>query len=209
MFSYIIRVHYFIHSIHPSLKMPSLAAPLKKWIADCKAYAAKHGCSYKEAMTALKKSRKRGHSQHGGGGVADSALSLEGFALGKEGNQNMGSGAAAGGHSEAGGANNAAVNTATAAGAPPPPPPPPGNGTSQVGGQPMFEAGAVAQSQSGGRRRRRSRESKRKSRSHSRSHSRSRSQSRSQSGGKRRRSQRQRHHRSSRGGSGSLSYSQY
>ena len=92
--------------------MSSLAAPLKRWIAQCKAYAAKEGCTYKEAMTALKKKGRK--TSHRGGGVADNAFALGG----KEG-------------FDAG-----APPPSGAAGGMPPGPP------SQSGGQAMFEAGS-------------------------------------------------------------------
>jgi hypothetical protein len=44
-----------------------LPTALKKWISDCKAYAAKHNCSYKQAMTALKKLKKSRKSHQSGG----------------------------------------------------------------------------------------------------------------------------------------------
>ena len=55
-----------------------LAGPLRAWIAKCKAYAAQHGCSYKDAMSALGGKGKKSHrrkSHRGGshGGVADGA----------------------------------------------------------------------------------------------------------------------------------------
>jgi len=166
--------------------MPSLAAPLKKWIAQCKAYAAKHGCSYKEAMTALKKSRK---ASHRGGGVADTAAAVGGA----EGFENLPSPSA---HS--------AGTPAHSAGTPPAPPAPPTQ--HQSGGQPMFEAGATAQSQSqdGGKRRRKL--SKRK-RGQNQNRSRSQSQSQSQQGGRRRR--RSRGRRQTKRGGSPLSYSAY
>jgi hypothetical protein len=162
--------------------MPSLAAPLKKWIAQCKAYAAKHGCSYKEAMTALKKSRK---ASHRGGGVADNAAAVGGA----EGFENPSPSAPA--HASAPPAH---------AGAPPAPPAPPTQ--PQSGGQSMFEAGAPAQTQSqaGGKRRRKL--SKRK-----RSQNRSRSQS--QQGGKRGGRSRGRGRRQTKRGGAALSYSAY
>lgn len=60
-----------------------LAGPLRAWIAKCKAYAAQHGCSYKDAMSALggksKKSHRRRKSHRGGNnGVADSAAEYNG-----------------------------------------------------------------------------------------------------------------------------------
>jgi len=58
-----------------------LAGPLRAWIAKCKAYAAQHGCSYKEAMSALggksKKSHRRKSHRGGGDGVAAHAESFE------------------------------------------------------------------------------------------------------------------------------------
>lgn len=183
--------------------MPSLAAPLKKWIAQCKAYAAKHGCSYKEAMSALKKSRKRGQT---GGGVADHAASVEGFSLhaGKEGMEAAagapGAGAHAGtpppptAHAGAPAAAHAGAPAAAHAGAP-----------AQSGGQAMFEAGAVEpnkqQQTAGGKYGRRN--SKRKSR-----HSRSRSQRQNHTGGKKKGRKSHRRSRNYRGGS-PLAYSQY
>ncbi len=172
-----------------------LASPLRKWISDCKAYAAKHGCSYKQAMKALKRSRRNG--QHGGG-VADQAFSLEGFTQKQEGNQNTQP--PAGDHSAQGtGAPTSPAGThhlpPQAAGTPPPP---------QAGGQAMFEAGAVAdkplqQQQQGGKYRRRGKKGTRKGRSQSHS-----------GGGKRRKNKSgSRRRRRNHSGGSSLSYSQY
>ena len=58
-----------------------LAGPLRAWIAKCKAYAAEHGCSYKDAMSALGGKGKKSHrrkSHRGGNGVADSAAEYNG-----------------------------------------------------------------------------------------------------------------------------------
>ena len=111
-----------------------LAGPLRAWIAKCKAYAAQHGCSYKEAMSALggksKKSHRRKSHRGGALGVADSAADYQG--------------------GEIEGAANMAGNTKDG-GAPPPPPP----STSGGGGMASaFEVGAMT-GMSGGRRRRR------------------------------------------------------
>jgi hypothetical protein len=168
-----------------------LPTALKKWISDCKAYAAKHNCSYKQAMSALKKLKKSRKSYQGGGHNDLNGSPLEGFA-GQEGNTGMDSKHAGGdpsaAHADAGPANGSPT--------PPPPPPPPGAGHTAMsggGGMSMFEAGQVG----GRRRRRRGSKSKRQS------------QSQSQNGGKRRKSRRGRgRRRSSRGGS-ALSYSQY
>ncbi len=170
-----------------------LASPLRKWISDCKAYAAKHGCSYKQAMKALKRSRRNG--QHGGG-VADQAFSLEGFTQKQEGNQNTQP--PAGDHSAQGtGAPTSPAGThplpTQAAGTPPP----------QAGGQAMFEAGAVAdksqQQKQGGKYRRRGKKGTRKGRSQSHS-----------GGGKRRKNKSgSRRRRRNHSGGSSLSYSQY
>jgi len=171
-----------------------LASPLRKWISDCKAYAAKHGCSYKQAMKALKRSRRNG--QHGGG-VADQAFSLEGFTQKQEGNQNIQP--PAGDHSAQGaGAPTSPAGThplpTQAADTPPP----------QTGGQAMFEAGAVAdkplqQQQQGGKYRRRGKKGTRKGRSQSHS-----------GGGKRRKNKSgSRRRRRNHSGGSSLSYSQY
>ena len=112
-----------------------LAGPLRAWIAKCKAYAAQHGCSYKEAMSALggKGKKSHRHKSHRGGnaGVADSAAEYNGV----EGAANM-------------------------AGPPPPPPPPteasPDAPPPQTGGgmASAFEVGAMT-GMNGGRRRRR------------------------------------------------------
>ena len=171
-----------------------LASPLRKWISDCKAYAAKHGCSYKQAMKALKRSRRNG--QHGGG-VADQAFSLEGFTQKQEGNQNMQP--PAGDHSAQG----VGASPASTPPIPPPSSPPP----PQAGGQAMFEAGAVAnkpsqqqqQQQQGGKYRRRGKKGTRKGRSQSHS-----------GGGKRRKNKSgSRRRRRNHSGGSSLSYSQY
>ena len=170
--------------------MSSLAAPLKRWIAQCKAYAAKKGCTYKEAMTALKK-KKSGKTSYRGGGVADHAFELDG----KEGfDGGMPSAPDAGGmppSPAAGGMPDAAA----AAGGMPPGPPPQG----QSGGQAMFEAGAP---QMGGKRRRKSSKRRR---------SQNRNQSHSQNGGRRRRGSRssRRGRRQTKRGGAPLSYSAY
>ena len=162
-----------------------LPTALKNWISDCKAYAAKHNCSYKQAMSALKKLKKSRKSYHGGGAGAaelNGSSLTEGFA-GKEGNAPMKQPVTADGGS-------ADPNA-------PPPPSPPDHPSpmNQGGGSGMsqFEVGNQDTTQTGGRRRRR-RGSKSKRRGQN------------QNGGKRRKSRRNRR-RSSRGGS--LSYSQY
>jgi hypothetical protein len=171
-----------------------LPTALKKWISDCKAYAAKHNCSYKQAMSALKKLKKSRKSYNGGGAGAlelNGSPLNEGFA-GQEGMKPVASGgdppvplppATSGGDAgptatSGGDAGSTATPAAMSGG----------------GGMSMFEAGQVG----GKRRRRRGSKSKRQS------------QSQSQSGGKRRKSRRGpgRRRRSSRGGS-ALSYSQY
>ena len=162
--------------------MPSLAAPLKKWIAQCKAYAAKNGCSYKEAMTALKKSRR---ASHHGGGVADNAASVGS----REGFEGQHTGTPPPTHASAPPAH---------AGTPPPPagtPPPPDG---QHGGQAMFETGAP---QAGGRRRRRSSGYSKRKRSQQQTGGKRRSRSNSRGRGRGRRQ-------TKRGGS-ALSYSMY
>ena len=122
-----------------------LAGPLKAWIAKCKAYAAQHGCSYKEAMSALSGKGKKSHRRksHRGGGVADYAHNLEGAA-------NMA------GDTKPDGSQHA------------PPAPTPSNdaaaalhpaGQSGGGMASAFEVGAMS-GMSGGRRRRRARGSK-------------------------------------------------
>ena len=122
-----------------------LAGPLKAWIAKCKAYAAQHGCSYKEAMSALGGKGKKSHRRksHRGGGVADYAHTLEGAA------------------------NMAGDATPDAGSQHPPPPAPTSNdaaaphsaGQSGGGMASAFEVGAMS-GMSGGRRRRRARGSK-------------------------------------------------
>lgn len=110
-----------------------LAGPLRAWIAKCKAYAAQHGCSYKEAMSALggksKKSHRRKSHRGGAPGVADSAAVYQGV----EGAANM-------------------------AGEPPKPdggaPPPPASGSGGMAS--AFEVGAMTGMIGGRRRRRRS-----------------------------------------------------
>jgi hypothetical protein len=170
-----------------------LPTALKKWISDCKAYAAKHNCSYKQAMSALKKLKKSRKSYNGGGaGLSDlNGSPLTETFTGKESNA---------------GTMNPVANTD--GGSPPPHPPPAGGDGSKVvpnadpnitpnqggGGMSQFEVGNQQKQTGGRRRRRRGSKSKR------------RGQSQSQSGGKRRKSRRGRR-RSSRGGS--LSYSQY
>lgn len=74
-----------------------LAGPLRAWIAKCKAYAAEHGCSYKEAMSALggkgKKSHRRKSHRGGTAGIADNAAEYNsGNTSGNtiEGAENMG-----------------------------------------------------------------------------------------------------------------------
>ena len=172
--------------------MSSLAAPLKRWIAQCKAYAAKEGCTYKEAMTALKKKGRK--TSHRGGGVADNAFALggkEGFDAGTPPLPGAAGGIppspAAGGMPDA----------AAAAGGMPPGPP------SQSGGQAMFEAGSP---QMGGKRRRKS-SKRRRSQNRNQSHS----QSHSQNGGRRRRGSRssRRGRRQTKRGGAPLSYSAY
>ena len=108
-----------------------LAGPLRAWIAKCKAYAAEHGCSYKEAMSALggkgKKSHRRKSHRGGAPGVADNAAEYTSGGNTIEGAETMG-----------------------ASGAPSsPPPPPPTQGGGGLGS--AFEVGSM----SGGRRRRR------------------------------------------------------
>ena len=69
-----------------------LPTALKKWISDCKAYAAKHNCSYKQAMSALKKLKKSRKSYNGGGAGAlelNGSPLNEGFATNREGNTGM------------------------------------------------------------------------------------------------------------------------
>lgn len=109
-----------------------LAGPLRAWIAKCKAYAAQHGCSYKEAMSALggksKKSHRRKSHRGGAPGVADSAAEYQGV----EGAANM-----------------AGDPPKSDGGAPPPPPANGGGGMASA-----FEVGAMT-GMSGGRRRRR------------------------------------------------------
>ena len=109
-----------------------LAGPLRAWIAKCKAYAAEHGCSYKEAMSALggkgKKSHRRKSHRGGSPGIADSAAEYNsGNTI--EGAENMGA--------------------PGAPSSPPSPPPPPTQGGGGLGS--AFEVGSM----SGGRRRRR------------------------------------------------------
>ena len=175
-----------------------LPAALKNWISDCKAYAAKHNCSYKQAMSALKKLKKSRKSYNGGGhnDLAGSPLN-EGF-TGQEGNTEMKP--AAGGNSlpTDGGMSGGLPDT----GAKLPTPPPAQGG----GGAGIFEAGAIKQT--GGRRRRR-RGPKSNKRSRNNNHNQNQNQNQNQNGGKRRKSRRGtgRRRRSSRGGS--LSYSQY
>jgi len=156
-----------------------LAGPLRAWIAKCKAYAAQHGCSYKEAMSALggKGKKSHRHKSHRGGGVADSAQSLEGAT-------NMG---------------DSAAQAEGATPSPPPPPTTPGGPApahaGQTGGGGMasaFEVGAMS-GMSGGRRRRRG--SKHRGSKHR--------------GSKRRGSRRNSRRRQSKRGGGSLSYSDF
>ena len=179
-----------------------LSAPLKKWISDCKAYAAKHNCSYKQAMSALKKLKKSRKSYNGGGHSDLNGSSLtEAFTGGQEGNMNPVKANDASDH------NNLPVTTNNSQLTSPPPPSGSGSGSgssSMSGGSGMsqFEVGnqnsnQQQQQQTGGKRRRRRSAS-------NKSNSKRRSQS--QSGGKGRKSRRGRR-RSSRGGS--LSYSQY
>ena len=69
-----------------------LAGPLRAWIAKCKAYAAQHGCSYKDAMSALGGKGRKSHrrkSHRGGSGVADSAAEYNGGDSVVEGAANM------------------------------------------------------------------------------------------------------------------------
>ena len=122
-----------------------LAGPLRAWIAKCKAYAAQHGCSYKEAMSALggksKKSHRRKSHRGGAPGVADAAADFQGDNGSIEGAANM-----------------AGDPPAASAGAPPPPPP----ASSGSGMASAFEVGAMTGMHGGRRRRRRGSKSKRR-----------------------------------------------
>ena len=169
-----------------------LPTALKKWISDCKAYAAKHNCSYKQAMTALKKLKKSRKSYQGGShsDLAGSSLSgIEAFGS-QEGATDMKGGLPPAGSvpapapAPAGG--DVHLPAAAAAGTPP-----------VMGGGAGLDLFAVGNTQQTGGRRRRRRGSKSKRRG----------QSQNQNGGKRRKSRRGRR-RSSRGGS-ALGYSQY
>ena len=172
-----------------------LPTALKKWISDCKAYAAKHNnCSYKQAMTALKKLKKSRKSYRGGGHSDLNGSSIEAFS-GQEG-MNASAPPSAPPKDATAPADSMNAGVSDAHDIPPPPNHPVQGGG---GGASIFEAGAVQQN--GGRRRRR-----RGPKSNKRS--RGQSQNQSQNGGKRRKSRRGRgRRRSSRGGS--LSYSQY
>ena len=175
-----------------------LPTALKKWISDCKAYAAKHNCSYKQAMSALKKLKKSRKSYRGGGAGATelNGSSVEAFS-GQEG-MNASAPPTAPPKDDTPAHPTSGMNggVSDAPGIPPPSSPP----QAQGGGGPgptMFEAGAVQQT-GGRRRRRRGPKSNKRSRNNN--------QNQNQNGGKRRKSRRGRR-RSSRGGS--LSYSQY
>ena len=158
------------------------------WIARCKAYMKQHGCQLGEAMKALSnKNKGKGKSFRGGNaGVAANAEAFEG---------QQGQGAASHLSSNAPPSN-------TANNAPPPPPHPTDPPAAAAGGSALeslgglFEVGATpTKVMDGGRKR--TQKKRRGGRKVKKSRSRSRSRSRHH------------RHRSRRGGSSSLSFSEY